>query len=72
MSQIILNVKDENITTVLNILENLKAGLIDNIESNAVSKKSVRYQPNNKAVINEHQKPSGKYASKTVYKSRLK
>lgn len=74
MSQIILNIKDENIETVLNILENLKDGLIDTIETSDVhtNKKRVRYQPNNKTIINENQKPMGKYASKAEYKSRLK
>ena len=72
MSQIILNVKDKNISTVLTILENLKDGLIDNIESNETSKKRARYQPNNNAIISENQSPNGKYASKSEYKSRLK
>ena len=72
MNQITLNVKDENFSTVLNILENLKDGLIDNIEADKVSKKRVRYQPNNNTIISENQKPTGKYASKTEYKSRLK
>jgi hypothetical protein len=72
MSQIVLNVKDENIATVLSILENLKAGLIDNIEASTVNNKRVRYQPNNNAIINENQRPTGKYASKTEYKNRLK
>ena len=71
MSQITLNIKDENLTTVLNILENLKDGLIDTIETSAVSKNRVRYQPNNKTIINESQKPMGKYATKAQYKSRL-
>ena len=72
MSQIILNVKDENISTVLSILENLKEGLIDNIQANTTTQKRVKYQANNNAIINENQNPSGKYASKSVYKSRLK
>lgn len=72
MSKIVLNVKDENISIVLNILENLKDGLIDNIEANSVTQKRVRYQANNTSIINENQKPSGKYASKAEYKSRLK
>lgn len=72
MSQIILNLKDENTDIVLNILENLKDGLIDNIETNTTIKKRVNYQPNNKTIINETEKPTGKYASKAQYKSRLK
>jgi DNA-binding protein len=71
MSQIILNVKGENISTVLNILENLKDGLIDNIQVDTVIKKRVQYQPSTNAIVNENQKPSGKYASKSEYKSRL-
>jgi len=71
MSQITLNIKDENIATVLNILENLKDGLIDSIDSKTVNTKKVRYQPSNKTIISENQKPTGKYASRDVYKSRL-
>jgi len=71
MNQITLNVKDENLTTVMSILENLKDGLIDTIDTSAVNKKRVRYQPNNNTIISESQKPTGKYASKAQYKSRL-
>ena len=71
MSKITLDVKDENINTVLNILENLKDGLIDAIDTSSVTKK-VKYQPSNKDIIGENEKPSGKYASRTEYKSRLK
>ena len=71
MAQITLEIKDENVSTVLNILENLKDGLIDNIETNAIQKKRVRYQPNNNAIVNENQKPTGKYVSPTEYRRKI-
>jgi len=71
MPQITLDIKDENTTIVLNILENLKDGLIDNIETNSLTKKRVRYQPNNNTIINENQKPTGKYVSASEYKRKL-
>jgi len=71
MAQITLNLKDENASTVLNILENLKAGLIDNIESTSINKKRARYQPNNNTIINENQRPTGKYVSASEYRRKL-
>jgi len=71
MTQIILDIKDENIDTVLNILANLKVGLINNIETTTQTKKRVRYQANNNVIINEDQKPTGKYVSTAEYKRKL-
>jgi len=71
MAQITLNLKDENTTIVLSILENLKDGLIDTIETSTVNKKRARYQPNHNTIINETQKPTGKYVSSSEYKRKL-
>jgi len=71
MTQIILDIKDENIDTVLNIIANLKVGLINNIETTTQTKKRVRYQANNNVIINEDQKPTGKYVSTAEYKRKL-
>jgi len=60
MSKITLEVHDKNIDTVMNILNNLKEGLITNISND------------NKT----HQKPlptsNSKYLSKDAYKQKLR
>jgi len=71
MAQITIDLKDKNISTVLNILENLKDGIIDNIHTSTITKKRNRYQANNNDIINEDQKPTGKYVSASEYKRKL-
>ena len=78
MNEIKLSVEDKNLDTVLTILQNLKDGLITNIESNANKNKSrtTQYQPRTNKIIKEEDSgtadTSGKYASPTAYKQRLR
>ena len=77
MKKIILDVEDKNLETVIMILENLKNGLISNIENCSVTKevRKTQYQPKSSSVIYEHESGtndiSGKYSTK-AYKARLK
>ncbi len=70
MKQLILNVKDENLDTVVMILENLKKGLIEKIEYDGKKQMLSRYQPKQNGVVREGQMPSGKYISKDEYQRR--
>ncbi len=78
MNKITLSIDDKNLETVLNILENLKDGLISNIQTNGVSSKKVhtQYQPKTNTIIREENSgtndTSGKYASASAYKQKLK
>lgn len=74
MAKITLDVKDENVQTIMNILTNLKDGLIKNIEQDGVSQKrtGTKYKPSSDRVVYESERPSGKYMSASAYKSRLK
>jgi len=73
MSQIKLTVDDKNIDTLMTILNNLKSGLIANIETDTKTK-ATQYQPKTK-VIYEHESgthdTSGKYSA-SAYRERLK
>jgi len=76
MNKITLSVNDENLDTLLIILNNLKSGLISNIETNAKnSKRQTRYQPKVNKVIYEQESgtndTSGKYSA-SAYRERLK
>ena len=71
-----LSVSDENLTTVMTILENLKSGLIDNIQTDSKAKRRTsQYKPKTNKVIYEQESgtndTSGKY-SVSAYKARLK
>lgn len=78
MHEIKLKVKKENVDTLMGILENLKEGLINNIELDGKSTKQnhTRYQPKTNKVVYEHESGtndrSGKYLSPLEYKKRLK
>ncbi len=79
MNKIKLSVDDNSLDTVLSILNNLKDGLITNIEIDANVKtkfKATQYQPkNNKIIKQEHSDindNSGKYLNASAYKKRLK
>ena len=78
MNEIKLSVNDENLDTVLTILNNLKDGLIDNIQTNCKSTKikTTKYKPKTNTIIREEESgtndSSGKYASASAYKQRLK
>jgi len=79
MHQITLSIDNKNLETVMNILQNLKYGLIDKIETNSkISnvKKTTQYQPKTNTIIREEESgtsdTSGKYISAKAYKNRLK
>ena len=78
MNEIKLSVNDANLNTVLSILENLKSGLIDSIETNGKTTKirSTQYKPKTNKIIQEEDSgvhdTNGKYASPAAYKQRLK
>ena len=78
MNEIKLSVKDENLETVLTILQNLKLGLISEIETDSKRvgvKRASQYQPKLNTIIKEENSgtadSSGKYSA-TAYKQRLK
>lgn len=70
MKQVILNVKDENLDTLMTILENLKMGLIEKIEYDGKKQMVSRYQPKQNGVVKEGQMPGGKYISRDEYQRR--
>ena len=77
MNEIKLSVSDENLETVTTILNNLKDGLIIKIETNGkVKAKHTQYKPKANTIIREEDSGtndiSGKYASASVYRDRLK
>jgi len=77
MNEIKLLVNDENLETVFTILNNLKDGLVDNIQINAKVKiRTTQYKPKTNSIIKEEESgtndKSGKYASASAYKQRLK
>ena len=76
MNEIKLSVNDENIETVLTILNSLKDGLVANIQTNAKAKtRHTQYQPKINTIIREENSgtndSSGKYSAST-YRDRLK
>ena len=77
MKKINIEISDNNLETVLLILQNLKEGLILNIETEKKNiKASTSYKPKENKVIYEDEqmtgKLSGKYANPATYKNRLK
>ena len=79
MNEIKLSVDDKNLEVVMNILENLKVGLIAKIETNAKTshmRRTTQYQPKTNSIIKEEESgtsdKSGKYINATAYKDRLK
>lgn len=77
MQEIKLLVSDENLDTLLVILNNLKEGLIIDIESQKSLKRSPsQYKPKVATIIREEESgtndSSGKYATAATYKARLK
>jgi len=76
MNEIKLSVNDENLETVLTILNSLKDGLVDSIETKGkVKSRATQYQPKTNTIIREEESgtndSSGKYASATAYRERL-
>ncbi|SMP86143.1 hypothetical protein SAMN06313540_10313 [Epsilonproteobacteria bacterium SCGC AD-308-E02] len=78
MNEIKLSVDDKNLETVLTILNNLKTGLITDIETNGkISKvRPTQYQPKMKTIMKDDdfgtKDSSGKYINPAAYKQRLK
>lgn len=73
MSKITLEVTNDNLKTVLSIIENLKDGLIEHIEIDGnVTKQKRLYQPKLNKVIKENEHVSGKYIDRASFKKRLK
>lgn len=70
MAKIVLDVEERNIDAVKNILDNLKEGLIRNIEIN-----QRRYVPKTKVLEDEflpkNTPTTGKYISPNEFKKRL-
>jgi len=78
MNKITLSVDEKNLETLLTILNNLKDGLIHEIQTDAKSykKRSTQYQPKTNRIIKEEDSgtndSTGKYANAAAYKQRLK
>ena len=76
MKKIQLLVEDLHVETVLNILENLKEGLISDIQTDNKSKRTPQYQPKTNTIIREENSGtsdvSGKYMKPSAFKNRLK
>ncbi len=77
MNEIKLLVDDASLEIVLSILNNLKNGLVSNIETNGKVKiRTTQYKPKINTIIKEENSgtndSSGKYASASAYKQRLK
>lgn len=79
MNEIKLSVKNENLETVLTILNSLKEGLLDEIQlANKVLKikHKTQYQPKVNTIIKEENSGtadiSGKYMNPASYKKKLK
>ena len=78
MNEIKLSINDKNLETVLTILNSLKDGLINNIETNgkSIKARTTHYQPKTNTIIREENSgtndSSGKYVSASAYRERLK
>ncbi|MCD6190506.1 MAG: hypothetical protein J7K14_03070 [Sulfurimonas sp.] len=79
MNEIKLSVDEKNLKIVMNILENLKDGLIEKIEANSKTssmRRSTQYRPKTNTIIKEEESgtsdTSGKYINAAAYKNRLK
>jgi len=76
MSEIKLIVESKNVELLLTILNNLKSGLIQEIETDRnIKTETTHYKPKSNGVIYEHESgtsdKSGKY-SVSAYRDRLK
>lgn len=77
MAKITLNIADENLQTVLTVLENLKDGLIQDMDVDKTSKTPrTSYKPRTNKVIYEDEQmseaTSGKYINAASFKKRMK
>jgi len=79
MNEIKLSVNEKNLKIIMNILDNLKDGLIEKIEINSKTSKvrrATQYQPKTNTIIKEEESgtsdKNGKYINAEAYKNRLK
>ena len=78
MNEIKLSVDDKNLETVLLLLNSLKDGLISDIQTNGkkATPRATQYQAKTNRIIKEEDSAtndtSGKYASASAYRQRLK
>ncbi|MBC8238265.1 MAG: hypothetical protein H8E76_08540 [Helicobacteraceae bacterium] len=79
MNEIKLSVKNENLETVLTILNSLKTGLLNEIQLDDRAlkiKNKTQYQPKTNTIIREENSAtadtSGKYMNPASYKKKLK
>ncbi len=79
MNEIKLSVDDENLETVLTVLNNLKDGLIKTVDVNGeegTKKRATQYKPKTNTIIREENSGtndiSGKYLNPNAYRQRLK
>jgi hypothetical protein len=78
MKEIKLKVPEENVETLMSILQNLKSGLINSIEvdDKSIKKRATQYQPKANKVIKEEESgthdKSGKYLDPKAFKEKLK
>jgi len=73
VNKITLDVKSNDLETVLLVLNNLKDGLIENIEVDKEGvKNSTAYNPKTNKVIYENEKLDGKYLNPENFKKRLR
>lgn len=71
MAKIVLDISEKNIDTVKNILDNLKVGLIDNIEVQQ-RKYMAKNKPLEDDFIPKNKSSKGKYLSPNEFKTRIK
>jgi len=72
MSKITLEIDDKDLPTVLNILENLKSGLIKNLSVNKINNiKPVKSSLDKIETQSTQQLNSNKYLSKSKYKQKI-
>lgn len=71
MAKIVLDISEKNIDTVKNILDNLKDGLINNIEVQQ-RKYVAKNKPLEDDFIPKSKASSGKYLSPSDFKNRTK
>jgi len=69
MAKITLDVTDKNLPTVLNILENLKSGLVTNLSVDVKNQIKNNSKPISSSLGDQNKK---RYLSKDAYKEKLK
>ena len=75
MNTIKLSIEDKNLDLVLSIINNLKDGLISDIEIDKKNKYKTKYQPKTKQIILEENTSTsslqGKYLNPKAYKQKM-